>query len=308
MNELEQDLSGGDARWLEATRDGQTQDEGEDDDARLCAQAVAGDAEALEALIRRHQRWVYNLALRLVLSPADAEDLAQEALIRIVTRLSGFQGRASFRTWAYRVVVNRFLDAKPRAMERAIVSFEAYGMELDQLPAAPLGDVAPSDPERRLLVEEAKVGCMLGMLLCLSRDQRAAYVIGEVVGANSVVGGEILGVRPAAFRKRLERARRDLAAFMRGTCGLMNPANPCRCARKTQAFIRAGWVEPERLKFTGAHVARLRARAPALSDDLCALEARAARLFHAHPIVAGPDLAARIVGLLSESEAARFEA
>jgi len=269
-------------------------------DQDLCAHAVGGDARALERLVRRHQRWVYNLALRLVLSPADAEDLAQEALIRMITRLAQFQGRSAFRTWAYRIVVNCFLDSKRGKLEHAITSFDAYGAELNELSSTPLGAEEP-DPERLLLIEEAKVGCMLGMLLCLSREQRVAYVLGEIVGATSPVAAEVLGISASAYRKRLERARRDLIAFMNDTCGLVNAANPCRCARKTKAFIQEGWVDPQRLKFTSAHVSRQKQAAPSLSRQLDTLELRAAALFREHPWVDAPDLAVRIIQLMRDA-------
>lgn len=72
----------------------------EEDDLDLVRAAGSGDAMALDQLVRRHQSWIYNLALRFLLNPDDAADLTQEVLIRIITRLGQFQGRSSFRTWA----------------------------------------------------------------------------------------------------------------------------------------------------------------------------------------------------------------
>ena len=78
-------------------------------------------------LLERHQSWVYAIALRMVREPADAADLAQEALLRVVTRISQFAGRSSFRTWAYRIVVNCFLDAKRSRSEQFFAGFVRYG-------------------------------------------------------------------------------------------------------------------------------------------------------------------------------------
>ena len=237
-------------------------------DITLCAQAVDGNIEALTQLVKKHQQWIYNVALRLVLSPNDAEDLAQEAWVRIVTRLAQFQGKSAFRTWAYRIVDNLFLDSKKRTLEQRITSFSDYGKDLDSLSLEPLSLPAELTPYRELIVEDAKIGCMLGMLLCLNREQRVVYVIGEIFAAPSSLAAEILDVTPAAFRKRLERARRDLISFMNEKCGLLNKANPCRCQKKTQAFIKAGWVDPQNLKFTADHVARLKQVAPVRSQTL----------------------------------------
>jgi hypothetical protein len=67
-----------------------------------------------------------------------------------------------------------------------------------------------------------------------------------------------MGTTPGNFRQLLSRARRDLKSFMDGQCGLVNRENPCRCAKKTRVFVRAGVVDPAHLRFRPAHVERLR--------------------------------------------------
>ncbi len=78
--------------------------------------------------------------------PHAAKDLTQEALLRIVTKLSTFQGKSSFRTWAYRIVANQFLQTKRRPMEDHWKGFDDFA---DQLNAIPSPDLSPE--------EEAKV-------------------------------------------------------------------------------------------------------------------------------------------------------
>ena len=90
----------------------------------------------------------------------------------------------------------------------------------------------------KLLVDEARVNCTAGMLLCLDREQRLACVLGEIFGVTDTVGAELLDIAPDTYRQRLARARRDLHSFMNDRCGLVNPGNPCRCARKTRAGRR----------------------------------------------------------------------
>ena len=270
------------------------------DDAALAIAAAAGESAALDQLVRCHQRWIYNVALRFMLNPSDAHDLAQEAMVRIVTRIGQFEGRSAFRTWAYRIVANCFVDSKRGGLENAIQSFESYGAELDSLPLQTL----PQDlPDRPLLIQEAKIGCMLGMLLCLSREQRLAYILGEIFEASSEVAAEILEISPAAFRKRLQRARADLVAFMNDKCGLLNPDNPCRCEKKTKAFIDAGWVDPNQRKFAAPQLQTVEAFAPSAArrlDDL--IESQYAALFRDHPMYEGPDLTRGLAALLEDAE------
>ena len=83
-------------------------------DADLVRRARDGDRNALENLVRRYQRWIYNVALRMVWSPEEARDVTQEVLIKVVTKLATFRGRSSFRTWLYRITANHVLNMKRR--------------------------------------------------------------------------------------------------------------------------------------------------------------------------------------------------
>ena len=104
------------------------------EDRAFVERARAGDREALEELVRHHQGWIYNIALRMVFYPQDAEDATQEILLKAVTSLSSFEGRSSFRTWLYRMVVNHVLNMKRGHAERAIISFGAYGQAIEDTP------------------------------------------------------------------------------------------------------------------------------------------------------------------------------
>ena len=70
------------------------------EDRALVLRARSGDARALDELVRRHQAWIYNIAVRMLYHPQDAEDATQEILLKAVTRLASFEGRSSFRTAA----------------------------------------------------------------------------------------------------------------------------------------------------------------------------------------------------------------
>ena len=72
--------------------------------------ALKGDGKSLEALILRHQSWIYNISLSMTGNMHRAEDITQDVLIKVITKLSTYDAqRASFRTWLYRIVVNHVL-------------------------------------------------------------------------------------------------------------------------------------------------------------------------------------------------------
>ena len=110
----------------------------EADDRGLVRLVQSGSKEALELLITRHQRWIYNIALRMVFLPQDAEDATQEILIRLLTKLSTFRGESEFRTWLYRLAVNHLLNMKRARAETKAMTFDDYSRELDHTPEADL--------------------------------------------------------------------------------------------------------------------------------------------------------------------------
>ncbi len=170
---------------------------------RLVASAAAGDRGAAEAVISAVRDDVYRLALRMLWHPEDAQDATQEALLRILTRLGSYRGEAAFRTWAYRVAANHILSWRTSRVEAESLDFRRFGEQLSE----GLADLDPATPDARLLAEEVKLGCTLGMLVCLDRDHRLAYVLVDVFGLPSADAAWVCGVTPAAVRKRASRSR-----------------------------------------------------------------------------------------------------
>src|SRR6266581_2314176 len=152
------------------------------EDRALVARARSGSREALEELVRRHQGWIYNIAIRMLYHPHDAEDATQEILIKAITRLSSFEGRSSFRTWLYRIVVNHVLNMKRGRLEPQTLTFSCYAHGLDKTPDLDPPDQTSVPVDVRLIVDEARISCTSGMLLCLDRGQRLVYVLGEIFG------------------------------------------------------------------------------------------------------------------------------
>ena len=216
-------------------------------DTDLVTLSIHGDKNALQSLVVRHQSFVYNLALKMTRSVEDAEDLTQEVFIKAITALSKFEGRSKFRTWLYRITINHFLNTKKRKSELRVVDFETYFNSIDNIPVHQLSNKEETDLKQA--IEEIRINCTAGMLLCLSREQRMIYILGEMFEIDHKLGSEILGISAANFRIRLMRARQDLYNWMNERCGLVNKRNPCRCVKKTRGFIEAGIVDPVNLKF-----------------------------------------------------------
>lgn len=214
-------------------------------DEILIRQVLDGDKKALSDLLKSHQAFVYNVAWKMTGNPKDAEDLSQEAFIKIITNLSKFKFQSSFRTWAYRIVVNHFLNDKKKAQKMFANNFEELGMQLD---AAPNTEMTPFEKEeKKELTKEVRLQCLSGMVLCLTKEQRIVYIIGDIFGGDHTIGAEILDISKANFRMKLAKARKDLYNFMDNKCGLVDQSNPCRCHKKVKAAVDGKMIDAKNL-------------------------------------------------------------
>lgn len=202
--------------------------------------AVAGNSAALERIVRATQEPVYNLALRFLWHPQDAQDNTQEILIRIITNLSAFRHESAFGTYAYRIAVNHLLRAKKSRAERREVTFREAARTLS-VQETPLPET-----EAAGIINDVKIACSHAMLQGLKRPYRMAFVLGAVMQLHGEEAARILGLTPAAYRQRLKRARAAMTEFLTRHCGLIAEAATCRCERRVTACKKTGAIEPYR--------------------------------------------------------------
>lgn len=253
-------------------------------DLELLARIKKGDKEALSQLVEIHYAYIYNVALKFFNGVLDAEDATQEVIIKFITNIGSYDAsKGQLRTWLYRIVFNHFLNAKKSGRENLLVDgFNTFFNIIDTIP-----DTALSYEEEQYMkdsIEEAKTACMAGMLLCLSREQRLVYIVGELFDIDHNLASEIFEISPANFRKRLSRARKELYNWMTNKCGLVNKNNPCRCPKKTKGFIEKGFVNPEEKMWNVDFHQRIYELSEERKDDiLIETDKIYAQLYREHP-------------------------
>jgi RNA polymerase sigma factor (sigma-70 family) len=205
--------------------------------------AVSGDKQAAERILDAIQDGIYELALRMLGHPADAEDAAQEILVIVLTHLGSFRAESAFRTWVWRIAVRHL--ARARRGRREIVTFEV----LDERLRTGFRDVPAerSDPESEALARELRLRCTEAMILSLDRDLRIAYLLGDIMELSGQEAADILEIDAASYRKRLSRSRDRLHEFVRGWCGVYDPMNPCRCAKQVDCAMERNLLAPDDL-------------------------------------------------------------
>jgi RNA polymerase sigma factor (sigma-70 family) len=257
-------------------------------ETELIKQATSGDKKALEELIVSVKDKIYNLCLRYLWHPQDAEDATQEILIRIITNLSTFEGKSLFSTWCFRIGVNYLLNSK-REKKIQNLTFTDFSNELKE----GLDRPGYSGADSLLLEEEVKTGCTMGMLLCLSPELRIAFILDIVFNLNSKEAAVILDISPETFRKRLSRARESMEHFMQANCGLVNKARACRCNKRIPIAVETKRVDPRYLLFAGK-IGEYNSQMEELHDT--------AGIFKSHPnFETSPGMLKNILNLVTSS-------
>jgi len=175
------------------------------DDAALIRRCQRGDVEAMNELIQAYQKHVFNLAFRLSGNYDDAQDIAQEAFIRVFNSINSFRGEANFSTWIYRIVTNVFLDERKKQRVRDHGSLDEYLELEDSSVARQIEDPSPG-PEAS--VEQRERNEVVGQaVLALPENQRVMIALYHFQGRSYEEIADIMQLPIGTVKSRLNRAR-----------------------------------------------------------------------------------------------------
>lgn len=179
-------------------------------EADLIGRARSGDCDAFAELVNQHQRFVYNLAFRVVGNEHEAEDLAQEAFVRAWMALPNFREQSRFSTWLYRIVTNLCYNRLPRLRR------ELTDLGDDSLAELPYEDPKAVDPDLSVEADERRAFLhhqidrlpeSHRLLITLRYQQELSYE--EIAG---VVNLPLGTVKTGLFRAK-ERLRQALQTY-----------------------------------------------------------------------------------------------
>jgi RNA polymerase sigma-70 factor (ECF subfamily) len=189
-----------------------------EDDRRLITECLSGQTAAFGELVKRYQDRLYNVVLRLVNNPDDAQDVVQDALINAYQNLAAFKGESAFFTWLYRIAINAGMShrRKSRGMLR--------------LEGGPSGGVGVDPPDESLhnqpcdALERAEEEAQLRRAMNqLSKEHNTILVLKDFDGRKYEEIAEILGVPIGTVRSRLHRARLELKMLLHPEDGPIAP-------------------------------------------------------------------------------------
>jgi RNA polymerase sigma-70 factor (ECF subfamily) len=193
---MERRLSGASGEGLKEARD-----------AELVARSKAGDSEAFGELVRRYQKPVFRIVLRMVKSPDDADDLTQDTFVRAHRGLKTFKEEFDFHPWLYRIAVNQAINFLNKRKRQAAVDLEDV----------PEGDVK-SGPEPESPIQAASRNEMLKKLDAalerLPEEQRTVFLLRVQEGLSYEEIAETMETPKGTVMSRLARARMALRKYM----------------------------------------------------------------------------------------------
>ncbi len=167
----------------------------------LMEAAQGGDADALDALLKQYQPYIYRFGVKMCRDPEDARDVLQETLFAAARTLHGFRGSSSVSTWLY-TIARSFCIKKRR---RSVFAPELVSLEAEAARARAAPDKSP-DPERRL-AERELAAALESAIAGLEPEYREVLLLRDVEGLSAAEVAEVTGLGVAAVKSRLHRAR-----------------------------------------------------------------------------------------------------
>lgn len=170
--------------------------------------SAGGDIDAFETLIQSHQKKVYNIALRMTKNPEDAQELAQDALVRAFVAIKKFRGDSSFSTWLYRITMNICKDFLRKKNKAVVISMEqgAAGSENDQGLQLPEEGPGPDEISEKKQLKDLVRDAMDS----LSAEHRQVLILRDIMDLTYKDIAHTLDVSEGTIKSRINRARDSL--------------------------------------------------------------------------------------------------
>jgi RNA polymerase sigma-70 factor (ECF subfamily) len=187
----------------------------------LIERCKRGDLAAFNDLVRKYEKQVYNFAYRLTGNYDDANDVAQDAFLRVFNAIGTFRGDASFSTWLFRITTNVFLDERKRAKAHPHASLDEY-LELEESSVA--RQIEDPSPTPEAILEESERAQLLQKAIGgLPEYQRAMVTLYHGQQKSYEEIAEIMDLPIGTVKSRLNRARLALKEKLAGIRELFNP-------------------------------------------------------------------------------------
>ena len=179
-----------------------------DPDRDLVHRSRAGDYDAFEQLVHKHERKVYTLAMRIVQQAEDAEEVVQETFLAVLEHLADFREQSLFSTWLGRIATNKALKLLARRKSHAAKSLEAGTGASDEDPLPHPNFIAEWRDDPIAIAQDHETMRLINdALATLDEKHRTVFVLRDIEGFSTEETSRLLGLSISNVKVRLLRAR-----------------------------------------------------------------------------------------------------
>jgi RNA polymerase sigma-70 factor (ECF subfamily) len=182
-------------------------------EATLVERCRAGDLEAFDELVARHQSKIFNLCVWMLGDRDEAADAAQDAFVRAFRALANFRADAALGTWLHRIAVNVCLDARAKR-SRAPISYSALESSDDEGESRSFDPADTADTPAQSFARREKRQAVLQALAQLPEHHRAVITLFDIQGRSYEEAAQVLELPMGTIKSRLNRARAALRQLL----------------------------------------------------------------------------------------------
>jgi RNA polymerase sigma-70 factor (ECF subfamily) len=197
----------------------------DDPDLATVEQALSGDYAAFESLVRKYERRIYRLAMRIVRQRQDAEEVVQQTFLSVLEHLDGFRQQSGFATWLMRIATNQALALLRRRASHPTVSLSEASESEEGLPR-PRFVAQWRDPPEQIVADRETRQRLTEILDELDLKYSLVFVLRDLEGFSTHEVAETLGISESNVKVRLSRARLMLRERLTQLFGEENPPRP----------------------------------------------------------------------------------
>lgn len=180
---------------------------------------------------------IYNLAFKIIGNWDAAADITQETFIQVLANSDKYRGQSQIYTWIYAIAKNNCFKYIKRIRKKSFSSME----ELIRM--ASLNEEEYSQQEKQQYIVQVKDGCLLGLIRCLSFNQRISFILNVLFDVPVKDVASVISKSENSTRILICRARKNIREFLCRNCSLYDNNNSCRCENLISFSLKQGWIE-----------------------------------------------------------------
>lgn len=209
----------------------------------LIIQLKNNSENGFKLLYELYGKKIFNLAYRITGNKEDSKDIAQETLIQVYNNIKDFRKDSHIFTWIYTIAKNisfRYQQNKKRSSTtdlEELINSSSSNLE------KPEWKVPHTELEKQFYIEQVKEGCLLGLLRCLSFNQRIAFIFHTLFNISIKDISIILNKTESAARTLVHRARSNIKEFLCNNCSIYDKNNKCKCENLIDFSLKKNWIQ-----------------------------------------------------------------